>query len=150
MAAREKAPDGAEPLIIQEGGEPTSKEDKPADKPGSGPAKERPRRPTANGPGPSDSTVGSFPTPLTAFLLRDVPARVSYTLTLVIPGSVKDLGVTGCPWYMLPRARPGAARAASIIANFAVRALEYRHHWSLILASWITLAHFAVSATMRF
>ena len=50
MAAREKAPDGAEPLIIQEGGEPTSKDDKPADKPGSGPAKERPRRPTANGP----------------------------------------------------------------------------------------------------
>ena len=46
MAAREKAPDGAEPLIIQEGGEPTSKDDKPADKPGSGPAKERPRRPT--------------------------------------------------------------------------------------------------------
>ena len=48
MAAREKAPDGAEPLIIQEGGEPTSKDDKPADKPGSGPAKERPRRPTAD------------------------------------------------------------------------------------------------------
>ena len=31
MSAREKAPDGAEPLIIQEGGEPTSKDDKPAD-----------------------------------------------------------------------------------------------------------------------
>ena len=45
MAAREKAPDGAEPLIIQEGGEPTSKDDKPADKLESGPAKERPRRP---------------------------------------------------------------------------------------------------------
>jgi hypothetical protein len=46
MAAREKAPDGAEPLIIQEGGEPTSKDDKPTDKLESGPAKERPRRPT--------------------------------------------------------------------------------------------------------
>ena len=51
MAAREKSPDGAEPLIIQEGGEPTSKDDKPADKPGSGPAKERPRRPIVQ---PSD------------------------------------------------------------------------------------------------
>jgi hypothetical protein len=48
MAAREKAPDGAEPLIIQEGGEPTSKDEKPADKLESGPAKERPRRPTAD------------------------------------------------------------------------------------------------------
>jgi N-acetylmuramoyl-L-alanine amidase len=48
MAAREKAPDGAEPLIIQEGGEPTSKDDKPADKLESGPAKERLRRPTAD------------------------------------------------------------------------------------------------------
>ena len=48
MAAREKAPDGAEPLIIQEGGELISKDDKPADKLGSGPAKERPRRPTAD------------------------------------------------------------------------------------------------------
>ena len=48
MAAREKAPDGAEPLIIQEGGEPTSKDDKPADTLGSGRAKERPRRPTAD------------------------------------------------------------------------------------------------------
>jgi hypothetical protein len=28
--------------------------------------------------------------------------------------------------------------------------MEYRHHWSLILASWITLAHFSVSATMSF
>ena len=87
---RGQGPDGAEPLIIQEGGEPTSKDDKPADKPGSGPAKERPRRPTANGPGHRTVLSGSYPTPLTAFLLRDVPARVSYTLTLVIPGSVKD------------------------------------------------------------
>jgi hypothetical protein len=29
-------------------------------------------------------------------------------------------------------------------------AVGYRHHWSLILASWITLAHFSVSATMSF
>jgi hypothetical protein len=47
MPARQKAPDGAEPLIIQEGGEPTSSDDKPTDKSGSGPAKERP---TANDP----------------------------------------------------------------------------------------------------
>jgi hypothetical protein len=39
MPARQKAPDGAEPLIIQEGGEPTSSDDKPTDK--SGNAKER-------------------------------------------------------------------------------------------------------------
>jgi hypothetical protein len=39
MTAREKVPDGGEPLIIQEGGEPTSKDEKPADKPESGPAK---------------------------------------------------------------------------------------------------------------
>jgi hypothetical protein len=52
MPARQKAPDGAEPLIIQEGGEPTSSDDKPADKSGSGPAKERP---TANDP--ADRTV---------------------------------------------------------------------------------------------
>ena len=42
MAAREKAPDGAEPLIIQEGGEPTSKDDKPADKLESGPERTPP------------------------------------------------------------------------------------------------------------
>src|SRR5262249_32801407 len=28
--------------------------------------------------------------------------------------------------------------------------MEYRHHWSLILASWITLAHLSVSAAMSF
>jgi hypothetical protein len=39
MPARQKTPDGAEPLIIQEGGEPTSSDDKPTDK--SGNAKER-------------------------------------------------------------------------------------------------------------
>ncbi len=50
MPARQKAPDGAEPLIIQEGGEPTSSDDKPTDK--SGNAKERP---TANDP--ADRTV---------------------------------------------------------------------------------------------
>ena len=54
MPARQKAPDGAEPLIIQEGGEPTSSDDKPTDKSGSGPAKERP---TANDP--ADRTVFS-------------------------------------------------------------------------------------------
>ena len=34
MPARQKTPDGAEPLIIQEGGEPTSSADKPTDKSG--------------------------------------------------------------------------------------------------------------------
>jgi hypothetical protein len=56
MPARQKTPDGAEPLIIQEGGEPTSSDDKPTDKSGSGPAKQRP---TANDP--ADRTVLSHP-----------------------------------------------------------------------------------------
>ena len=55
-ASTTEDPDGAEPLIIQEGGEPTSSADKPTDKSGSGPAKQRP---TANDP--ADRTVLSHP-----------------------------------------------------------------------------------------
>ena len=39
MTGREQKPDGAEPLIIQEGGEPTQQDKKPADLPQSGPEK---------------------------------------------------------------------------------------------------------------
>ena len=47
MTSRQKIPDGAEPLIIPEGGEPGQKDEKPADKPESPPQKQ----PAAGGRG---------------------------------------------------------------------------------------------------
>lgn len=48
MTGREQKPDGAEPLIIQEGGEPTQRDREPADMPQSGkhPNKPKDKQPT--------------------------------------------------------------------------------------------------------